>query len=303
MDSYPLKYIKSKYILKQIVDHITKNNIFKLIKYNKLFQEKLNIGIIDYKNYYEKIEIILKTFDEEIKNNFINIKEEYKSYCHIYFNDDKDEKRQYYFNKGDNITKIKIILDNEIKSFEELFSCCRCIEKIEFINFNRNDIHNMQSMFYGCSSLKELNLNKFNTINVTDMRGMFHGCSSLKKLNLNNFNTTNVTDMGYMIFKCSSLKELNLNNFNTINVTNMCYMFYKCYSLKKLYINNFNTIKVDNMAEMFYECSSLKELNFDNFNIDNVIHYQKMFCFISEELKMKIINKFKNINNEVFEYY
>ena len=97
----------------------------------------------------------------------------------------------YYFNKNDNITKINIILDNEIKSFERLFDECKCIEKIKFIRFIRNDINNMSYMFSGCSSLKELKLNNFNTNNVTNMFGMFSGCSSLKELNLNNFNTNN----------------------------------------------------------------------------------------------------------------
>ena len=72
---------------------------------------------------------------------------------------------------------INIILDNEIKSFEKLFDCCKCIEKIKFIKFKRDDINNMSGMFYGCSSLKEFNINNFNTNNVTDMNNMFYGCS------------------------------------------------------------------------------------------------------------------------------
>ena len=84
----------------------------------------------------------------------------------------------YYFNKNDNITKINIILDNEIKSFEKLFYGCICIEKIKFIKFKRNDVDNMSDMFFGCSSLKELNLNNFNTNNVIDMKGMFSRCSN-----------------------------------------------------------------------------------------------------------------------------
>ena len=59
MEEYSLKYIKSKYILKQITDHLTKNKLLKIINYNKLIQNKLDIGIIDYKKYYEQIEIEL----------------------------------------------------------------------------------------------------------------------------------------------------------------------------------------------------------------------------------------------------
>ena len=208
MEEYSLKYIKSKYILKQITDYLTKNKLLKIINYNKLIQNKLDIGIIDYKKYYEQIEIELIPINEDNINYFINIKDEYKSYYHIYFNNDKNEKKQNYFNKNDNITKINIILDNEIASFEKLFFKCECIEKIRFIKYNRNDINNMSYMFCGCSSLKELNLNNFITNNVTNMSYMFYGCSSLKELNLNNFNTNNVTDMRWMFNGC--LDELKL---------------------------------------------------------------------------------------------
>ena len=143
MEEYSLKYIKSKYILKQITDYLTKNKLLKIINYNKLIQNKLDIGIIDYKKYYEQIEIELIPINIDDINYFINIKDEYKSYYHIYFNNDKNEKKQNYFNKNDNITKINIILDNEIKSFEGLFDECECIEKIKFKKFIRNDINNM----------------------------------------------------------------------------------------------------------------------------------------------------------------
>ena len=59
MEEYSLKYIKSKYILKKITHHLTKGKLFKIINYNKLIQNKLDIGIIDYKKYYEQIEIEL----------------------------------------------------------------------------------------------------------------------------------------------------------------------------------------------------------------------------------------------------
>ena len=110
MEEYPLESIRSKYILKQITEYLTKN--------------KLDIGIIDYKKYYEQIEIELIPINICDKNNFININKEYRPYCHIYFNNDKNEKKQDYFNKNDNITKINIILDNGIKYFEKLFYNC-----------------------------------------------------------------------------------------------------------------------------------------------------------------------------------
>ena len=72
MEEYSFKYIKSKYILKQITEHLTKKRLFKIINYNKLIQEKLDIRIIDYKKYYEQIKIELIPININEKNYFIN---------------------------------------------------------------------------------------------------------------------------------------------------------------------------------------------------------------------------------------
>ena len=107
---------------------------------------------------------------------FIDIKEEDKKYFHIYFNDNKKkENENTSLYKDDNVSKISIIIDYQIKSFSELFCFCKCIESIEFKKFYRNNVINMNGMFYGCSSLKELNLNNFNNNNVTNMSCMFSG--------------------------------------------------------------------------------------------------------------------------------
>ena len=88
----------------------------------------------------------------------------------------KKEIENTLLNKDDNVSKISIIIDYQIKSLSGLFYFCGCIESIEFRKFLRNNVTNMSSMFYGCSSLKELNLNNFNTNNVTNMRYMFNEC-------------------------------------------------------------------------------------------------------------------------------
>ena len=128
-------------------------------------------------------------------------------YFHIYFNNNKeDEIKRNFINKDEKIKIIKVIIDYPIKSFENLFIDCHCIEFINFKKFVRNNIIDMSYMFNGCLSLKELNLNNFNTINVTNMSGMFFNCFSLKEIYLDNFNTNNVTDMSCMFYRCSSLK-------------------------------------------------------------------------------------------------
>ena len=175
-----LENIKSKYILSKIFDFISKKKKLEIVRYNKKIQNRMNLSVQNYKEYSETftpIEIeIIPTKDEY--GEFININKDDRLYYHIYFNDNKEEiKNKYEINKKDKITKIKIIIDYQIKSFNSLFKWCECIESINFKKFYRNNITDMSFMFSGCSSLKELNLNNFNTNNVINMYSMFWGCS------------------------------------------------------------------------------------------------------------------------------
>ena len=133
---------------------------------------------------------------------------EKKSFFHIYFNDGKEDMKRNYFTEDDKVEKIKLIIDYQILSFNELFSNSNCIESICFKKFYRKNINNMNGMFHMCILLKEINFSNFNTDSVTDMCRMFLGCSSLKEINLSNFNTNKVTNMSYMFYGC--LDELQL---------------------------------------------------------------------------------------------
>ena len=264
--------LKSTIIIKKIFSYMIQHKSLEIIKINKKIQKRLNLNFNDYKNYSElksSIEVELIPCENKY-DKFINISEEDKEYYHIYFDNSKEEIKRNYLNDNENVKKIKIKIDYEIKSFKDLFYYIDCISSIYFKKFSRNNIIDMSGMFTHCISLKELNLSNFNTNNVTNMSYMFSSCSSLKDLNLSNFNTSNVTNMSYMFYYCSSLKDLNLSNFNTSNVAYMSWMFSFCSSLKKLNLSNFNTDNVTNMIHMFSCCSSLKELNFSKFNISNV---------------------------------
>ena len=131
----------------------------KIIKCNINIQKRLNININNYKDFSEKfssIELEIIPIQNEY-GPFINIKEEDKKYFHIYFNDNKEEIKKTELNKEDKVSKINIVIDYQIKSFEGLFLYCKCMEFINFKKFYRNDITNMSYMFSYCSSLKELN--------------------------------------------------------------------------------------------------------------------------------------------------
>ena len=170
--------------------------------------KRLEININDYKKY-SSIEIEIKPVNNKY-GKFININDNEEIYYHIYFNNNEEEIKRNYINEDEDeeIKTIKIIIDYQVMSFEDLFSDCICIKSINFTKFYRNNINDMSEMFSRCSFLKELNLNNFNTTNVTNMSCMFKGCSSWKELNLNNFNTNNVTNMSLMFNGC--LDELKL---------------------------------------------------------------------------------------------
>ena len=264
--------IKSKYILLKIFENMPKRESLDIVRYNKTIKKRININVKDYEECsLIEIEII------PVKNKyglFINIKKEEEKYYHIYFDNNKEEIKRNYLKEKEQIKIIKIIIDYQVKSFEDLFDSCGCVESIYFKKFYRNNINNMRFMFLGCLLLKEINLSNFNTNNVTNMGDMFSRCSSLKRLNISNFNTNNVTNMRFMFHECSSLEELNISNFNTNNVTDMSYMFSGC--------------------------SSLKELNISNLNINNLTNINGMFSKCSYKLKMKIKSQYNNIKEEVF---
>ena len=131
---------------------------------------------------------------------------------HIYFDNSKEEIKRNYLNDNENVKKIKIKIDYEIKSFKDLFYYIDCISSIYFKKFSRNNIIDMSGMFTHCISLKELNLSYFNTNNVTNMSLMFERCSSLKELNLSNFNTSNIKYMIGMFDRCSPNLSLICSN-------------------------------------------------------------------------------------------
>ena len=272
-----LKKVKSKYILAQIFDNLKQIKKLEIIKYNKNIKKKLKTRINDYKKAYSTIEIENIPKEKEYGRfiYFPNKKGEFN--YHIYFNGNREEILRTELNEDDKVNKIKVILNYKTKSLYELFMNCRCIKKIKFIKFNRNDIKNMGFMFYGCSSLEELDISNINTDSATNMGSMFYRCSSLKILNLSSFNTINVKDMSYMFNRCSSLEQINLSNFNTTKVLSMRHMFNGCSSLKELNISNFNTDNLVKMDSMFYNCSSLLELNLNNFNTHKVNDMRSLF--------------------------
>ena len=132
--------IRSKIILKSILQNTQQKKYMQLLKYNKILQKKLNISIIDYKEY-NQIEVELRVNKMWTFRRFINLIEKDKPHIHIFIsNNKKKEYNRFFLKPGEKIVKLRILIDLEIKSFKGLFQYCDCIKEIKFIKFNRKDI-------------------------------------------------------------------------------------------------------------------------------------------------------------------
>ena len=111
-----------------------KRKSLETVRYNKSIQKRINININHYKAYseeYSSIELDIIPMKGKY-GKFININEEDKKFIHIYFNDNKKKEiENTSFNRNDNVSKISIIIDYQIKSFSKLFCYCVCIESIK----------------------------------------------------------------------------------------------------------------------------------------------------------------------------
>ena len=199
--------------------------------------------------------------------------------------------------EGDKINKIKIIIDYNIKSLSQLFLNLRCIEKINFINFCREDINDMSYMFYNCTCLTTINFNNFNTDNVTNMSFMFSGCEKLTSIDLSKFNTKKVTNMIYMFSFCKQLKSINLSKFDINKSTHKDYMLVSCSNLQKVIINkNF----LEDIEKLINDPNFIKK----NYYLTNSIQFKseksiekKYFKYINNELHNCLFEKgFQIIN-------
>ena len=159
--------IKSRYIVQQIFNNLLKIKSLRIIKNNKEIQNKLDITINDYKQL-SQIEIEIIPLKYKYGKFIYILNENDESYYHIYFNDSDKETKNHYISEKDQVKKIKIIIENKVKSLYKLFYSCNCIETITFQNYDRNNIEDMSCMFMCCSA-KEVNFSVFNTENVKNM--------------------------------------------------------------------------------------------------------------------------------------
>ena len=115
-----LKNVKSDYFIRKFFGYMAKRKSLETVRYNKSIQKRINININHYKAYseeYSSIELDIIPMKGKY-GEFINIEEDDKKYFHIYFNDNKNKEiENTYLYKDDNVSKISIIIDYQIKLF------------------------------------------------------------------------------------------------------------------------------------------------------------------------------------------
>ena len=154
-----LGQIKSSFIFKKIIKYIPERIYLKVINHNKFIQKKLNISIDIYIRYFNQIEIEIIVDNNKLyrkTNKFININDEKdEPFYHIYLNDFKKEVKRNHLIKNEIVTKIKVLIDVEVKSLTKIFNECYCVKEIKFIKFNITDFTDYSCMFYYCEKLNK----------------------------------------------------------------------------------------------------------------------------------------------------
>lgn len=165
-----------------------------------------------------------------------------------------------------------------VTSFNNLFSNCSSLKKIDTSWIEWDSANTTTNMFDNCKALVNLEISGISSANnLKNIGGMFKRCYSLEQLDISGLKTDNVTDMSYLFSCCKSLKELDLRNFNTEKVTIMTAMFGGCYSvshastddvdvmgLEHIYVSDkFITRNVKTSTKMFYRCKYLPNFKSD----------------------------------------
>jgi len=114
-----LNKIRSIYILKAILENLKLHKYFDIIKYNKKLQKRLNLSLIDYKEF-NTIEIEIIPHKNEY-GKFINFKSFEEKYYHIYINYNEKERKKNYIDENERIYHIIVKIDREAKTFYNLF--------------------------------------------------------------------------------------------------------------------------------------------------------------------------------------
>ena len=116
-----LEKVRSKYVLKILLNPLSRMKLIKLSFYNKKLRNLNDIKVDEYKQ--ESLKIIIVIFPlENQSGKFINIRKGNESNFKIYFNNNKKEINTQKITKKDYVYKIKVIIDGKNNAFYGLFN-------------------------------------------------------------------------------------------------------------------------------------------------------------------------------------
>ena len=289
---------------------------------NKIYSNEFKI-ILDNNSIMNEIKDIKRVINGQL-NNIIIFKLKYKlkngktrifgnkffknnkNNCEIYINSRRVKFNDFFDHFQNEEKYIKIILNSNVNSLEDMFLDCNTLISLEDISKSKNhtnNITNMINLFKGCSSLIYIkNISNWDTSNVTNMKNMFYGCEKLLPLDdISKWNTSKVEDISGMFYGCKSLLFLpEISKWNISNITNISDIFNGCSELKKLPdLSKWDTSKVEYMHGIFFNCKSLSFLpDISKWKTSKVKNMHSMFYKCSLLEKLPDISKWDTSNVE-----
>ena len=292
--------IKSKYILMHLLNYIPDKNIqFKLFIHSKLYQNKLNINLVYYKqNYLKRIENDIKLFFYQRHDAKDTLEEKYNKYL-LDKKLNKEELESDIFSIK-NEEKDKIIKENfetKININSPLFEIISKRKKFEnnyTIYISQKDIDEYK--------LKEKYKNIFNDLNTSDVKysSIYYYFEDKNKINYLkelNINFDKIKRMTFIynrdLFKYKDKIEADSDNINKENK----YFFETLFSINNI-INNLIYLKLDIRShldidpDLFENINTFKSLEY--LFISN-IKFKKKFTIKLQNLKTLKCQFCKNI--------
>ena len=216
MNSNNFLKIKSKYIILNIFDHIKKNKIFKIVKYNRKLMNIFDMDINDVTSMYYINQINLE-YKTKIEDHFVE-----------------------EISINNNTNKNNCILD---------YLYCIKLRNLKNLNLDNNTII-INNNSFGCDNL--FHLNNIYTPVLEKISLRLNLIYNIDFLTNNYFHNLNELDLSFnLIQSISVLQNVNLPNLKILNLSNNLIVdinYLNWLNSKKLEVLNLNNNKINNYS-------------------------------------------------------
>ena len=237
-----LTEIKSKYLLQGIFDYMKDKRKLKLIKYNKLFQNKLNINKEDYESYISLREFNIKynlNFDniciEEINLNLRHTGKEIFEYLNkIKFKG----LTKLYLSRND-IKNINLLERANFQELKELYLSGNEISDITILG--KVNLDNLEILDLNHNKISDITiLEKAHLKNLKELYFSDNDISNINSLEKIDFEKLNKLNLSYnYISDINVFGKVNLKNLNELDLVGNKIDNYLLINMLKSKIKNF----------------------------------------------------------------